>query len=135
MVARPLRLLTAPIGYTRRPVDEGRQGSGDAVVTIASRERDLEAGATNRALELDRGTFGDSPPMVDDDDVAGELVGLIEVLGREQDRHALVAETPDYLPDLGPAGRVQASGRFVKEKDRRAADQAPSQVEAPAHAT
>ena len=91
--------MAPAVGYSGRPVYKRRERGCNAVVAVPSGESDLEAGATDRALELDRGTFGDRPPVVDHDDIARKLVSLVEVLGREQDRHALVAEVPNDLPD------------------------------------
>ena len=60
-----------------------------------------------------------SLPSVDDADPVGELVGLLEVLGGEEDRHAeLVVQPPDLLPDPGAAHRVEPGGRLVEEQDR-----------------
>ena len=47
--------------------------------------------------------LGDEPAAVDDADPVGELVGLLEVLRGEEDRHAeLVVEPPHLLPHRWP---------------------------------
>ena len=43
------------------------------------------------ALELVRRALGDQPAVVDDADPVGQLVGLLEVLRGEEDRHAELA--------------------------------------------
>ena len=78
---------------------------------------------------------GDHPAVVDDDDVAGELVGFLEVLGGEQHIGAVGDERPDGVPQLEAASRVEAGGRFVEEEQLGAAHEAGAKVEAPPHAT
>ena len=48
-------------------------------------------------------------PVVDDPDPVGQHVGLLEVLGGEEDGHAVVARQPrDLGPQVGAAGGVEA---------------------------
>jgi hypothetical protein len=72
--------------------------------------------------------------VIDDDDPIGELVGLIQVLRGQQQRHALGDQPPDHVPHPHPAGRIQTSRRLVEEQHRRAHDQAGGQVQPTAHA-
>ena len=72
--------------------------------------------------------------MVEDHDVVGELVGLLEVLGGEQHRHAVGHQAAHDAPQLGAAARVEPGGRLVEEQHLRPADQARRQVQAAAHA-
>ena len=53
--------------------------------------------------------------VADDRDPVREAVGLLEVLGGEEDRRAVVRERLDGLPDREPAARVQARARLVEE--------------------
>src|SRR5919197_196449 len=55
-----------------------------------------------------RGAGGDGPAVVDDDDVAGQVVGLVEVLRGEQDVGAPLDEGPDGAPQLVAAAGVEA---------------------------
>jgi hypothetical protein len=71
--------------------------------------------------------------VVDDRDLGRELVGLLQVLGGEQDGDAVGDQGADHVPDLAPAARVQAGGRLVQAQDRRPSDQARGQVQAAAH--
>ena len=64
-------------------------------------------------------------PGADDPDAVGELIGLLEVLGGQEDRRALVVELLDLLPDRLAADRVEAGGRLVEEEDARARGRAP----------
>ena len=49
--------------------------------------------AGDAPLELVRRALGDDPAAVEDRDPVGELVGLLQVLGREEDRHAVGGES------------------------------------------
>ena len=71
--------------------------------------------------------------MVDDDEVVGEAVGLLEVLRREQDRGPFGLEVLDDGPELVAAVEVEARRGLVQEQDRRTVDERGAQVEAPAH--
>ena len=73
-------------------------------------------------------------PSVDHDDAVGQRVGLVEVLGGEQDGDAVGDEPADHAPHALPAGGVEPGGRLVEKQHRRAHHQAGGQVEAPAHA-
>ena len=70
----------------------------------------------------------DDPPVVHDHDVVGQLVGLLEVLRRQQHGHALAEQLPDGLPDPLPAdvgsspvvgsSRNSTGGRVISEPAR-----------------
>ena len=49
-------------------------------------------------LQLRGGTGGDHRAVVDDDDVRGEPVGFVEVLGCQQDVGAGDNQAPDRVP-------------------------------------
>jgi hypothetical protein len=72
--------------------------------------------------------------VVDDGDPAGELVGFVQVLGREQDGGAACDQGADELPDLVAAVRVEAGGGLVEEEQVRGDDDAGRDVQAPPHA-
>ena len=73
--------------------------------------------------------------MVDDPDPAGERVGLLQVLGREEDGDSLLGGQPaDLLPEGRAALDVEPSRRLVEEEDARPVDECQRQVEPPSHA-
>ena len=73
--------------------------------------------------------------MVDDPDPVGEHVGLLEVLRRQEHRHAVLAREPgDLLPEGRAALRVEPRGRLVEEEDARPVDEREGEVEAALHA-
>ena len=94
----------------------------------------LDVGVADFGLERLRRALGDDPAAVDDADVVGELVGLLQVLGGEEDRGAVVVQRPHLLPDRLAADRVEAGGRLVEEEHARFVDERGGEVEAALHA-
>ena len=81
----------------------------------------LDSRTPDLGLEGVRRALGDDLAVVDDPEVVGELVGLLEVLGGEKDGHPLVAgEMRDLIPEGGAALDVEARGGLVEEEDTRA---------------
>ena len=85
-------------------------------------------------LQLGRRAGGGDPAVVEQDDVVGEPVGLLQVLGGEDQRGAAADQLAQQVPELVAAFRVEAGGRLVEEEDRRRGDQAGGEVEPAAHA-
>ena len=96
-------------------------------------DADLDDVAPGQRLQLVGRAGGDRPAVVDDDDVVGELVGLLEVLRGQQHVGAAADEGADGVPQLDPAARVEAGRRLVEEQQPRGADEAGPEVEAAAH--
>jgi hypothetical protein len=95
--------------------------------------RDHQHLAARPGLELVRRAGRDDLALVDDRDVVGELVCLVQVLGGEQHRDPVRDQPADHGPHVGAAPRVQARGRLVQEQHPRLADQAGRQVQPAAH--
>src|SRR5690606_40692935 len=74
-------------------------------------------------------------PAVDERDALGEPVGLLEVLGGEQDARAARDDVTDDVPERLPGAGVETGGRFVEVHDARAGQQARREVEASPHAS
>jgi hypothetical protein len=72
--------------------------------------------------------------MVEHGDPVGELVGLVEVLRRQENRHAAGGQPADDLPHRVAAARVQAGRRLVEEDDPRVTDERHREVEPAPHA-
>ena len=97
---------------TRRLGDDGRR----LVETTRIDDDDVDVIATDLALERAGVAAGDDPAAVDDDDVVGEALGLVEVLRGEQDGGAAVDERVEHRPQLGARPWVETGGRFVEEE-------------------
>jgi len=77
--------------------------------------------APDPLLKLERGAGSDDAAVIDHDDVLGELVCLVEVLGGEQYGRALCNELAGHLPQRAAAGRSSpAVGSLRKTKRGRA---------------
>ncbi len=86
-------------------------------------------------FELRGRALGDDPPAVHDGQPGGELVGLVEVVGGQQDGDRLVRGEPaDLGPHLCAPLRVEAGRRLVEEEHARLVNQGQRHVEAPLHA-
>ncbi len=72
--------------------------------------------------------------MVDDGDLVGEPVGLVEVLRGQEHGRALLDQTLDDLPQAQATAGVEPGRGLVEEQDGRLGDQGSGEVEAPAHA-
>ena len=98
------------------------------------RSRRCSAARADQRLELAGRALGDDLAAVDDGDAVGELVGLVEVLGREQHGRAGGDEDPHDLPHLVAAAGVETGGRLVEEQQLGGDDDAGGDVEPAAHA-
>ncbi len=96
-------------------------------------DHEFEALASDLAFQVVGGAFGDHPAVVDDGDGVGELVGLIEKVGGQQEGGAFPDELGDDGPEIDTAVRVETGGRLVEEDDLWLGDQRAGEVEASAH--
>src|SRR5207237_9744744 len=98
---------------------------------------EVQPGVTTRdpALQVVGRALGDQATVVEDGDAVGKLVGLLEVLGGEEDGDPRGDEFADDLPHGVPAPGVQAGGRLVEEDDPRVADKGHGEVQPAPHAT
>jgi hypothetical protein len=63
------------------------------------------------------------------------LIGLLQVLGGQENRCPLAPQLAHDRPDFIAAARIQARGRLVEEQHLRAGDEARGDVQPAAHAT
>src|SRR5713226_4019916 len=97
-------------GWTGPPQPRRRRGGRGAVSEAQSDVR-----ARDAPFQFLRRALGDYAAAVQHGDVVGELVGLLEVLGGQQNRYALGDKVADELPHDLAAPRVQACGGLVEE--------------------
>ena len=108
------------------------EGCGLVGARVVEAEPDVPAG--DQPLEFLGGALGSQLAVVEHGDAVGDLVGLVQVLGGEEDGGAFGDELADDLPHVVATARVEAGGRLVEEDDPRVADQRHGEVEAPLHA-
>ena len=101
-------------------------------------ERDLNPLVANRRFQLIGGALRHHPSIVDHRGAVGELVGLFEVLGGQQDSRSLrdlgfKDQAGDDVRHSQPIARIETRGRFVKEERLRACRRCAGQVDAPSH--
>lgn len=65
-----------------------------------------------------------------DRDLASECLGLVHVVGGEQDGLAESSQVRDDLPGRSPGAWVEAGGWLVQEEQLRVADERQGQVQA-----
>jgi len=127
-------------GTQRPPVDRDLAQADDPIEARAravqlALELDLDRVAAQLALEGVGRSARDDAPAVDDRQVGREPVGLLEVVGGEQDRDALIAAQPlDLLPHVGPDLGVEPGRGLVEEQDTRPVHEREPDVESPLHA-
>ena len=92
---------------------------GDRVELTRRRDRHVDAFGADAGLQLGRRAVRDRAAVVEHDDVVGELIGLFEVLRREDDRGAVLHEVAQHVPEIVAAARVETGGRLVEEQHAR----------------
>ena len=78
------------------------------------REPDAEDRRADRRLQLGSGSLSGDPPPVDDRDLLRQAVRLLEILSRQQDRGAIVAQLVDDPPQLLARARIEPGRRLVR---------------------
>ena len=110
---------------------EAAQQPAQPLELVGRLGHDLDGRLADLRLQLRRRALGDDAAVVDDPDAVGEDVGLLEVLRRQEDGHALLArEAADLVPERGPALRVEArsSARRGRGSTGRGSARAPGRA-------
>ena len=108
----------------RRALGRGRVG-----------EPDLHDRRAQPGLQLGSGALGNHMSVIDDHDVVGEAVGLLEVLRGEEHGRPFGDELLDDPPEVGATLRVEARGRLVEEQHFGPVHERGGEVETAAHPT
>ena len=101
---------------------------------LGQHEGDDRVGAL-RPDQVRRGVEGNEAPGLHDRHPVGQVLGLLHVVGGEQDRGAQLAQRGDQVPCPPPGGRIEPRRRLVEEQQLRVADQAEGEIEPPTLAT
>jgi hypothetical protein len=127
------RQLVGPVARVGIPAADPRQHGLSPFALRGVGQLDLEDLPAHAILELVAGALRDHPPVIDHRDLPGELVGLLEVLGGQQQRGSLGEQLAHDRPDLVAAARIESRRGLVQEQDAGAGEQARREVQAPAH--
>ena len=123
--------LTVP-GDLAQPVDPRAQRIERQLRRL--QQLDLERISLQRALQLLRAARGDDAAAIDDRKLRSKLVGLFEVVRRQEDRHLLLGrKRSDLDPHVGARLWIEAGRRLIEEERLRLVDQAHRDVELPLH--
>ena len=99
----------------------------------SGRGLDLDDVAAHRlAPQVVRRRERDQPALGDQRDRVA-LLGLVDVLGRHQQRPAGVAQAVELVPDAAAEERIDPGGRLVEEEQRRVVDEGAGQLEPALH--
>ena len=113
-----------------RPVGELRRDRGQRLAAGCSVSCRLAELLHQRGLLLDQ----DQLALVDDADAVGHLLGLLDVVGGEDDGDAALAQPAHQLPHVAAQLDVDAGGRLVEEQDLGLVRQRLGDHHAPLHA-
>jgi hypothetical protein len=98
-------------------------------------ELDDDGVAPQLGLQPLRRPLGHDAAAVDDGEPVREVVGLLQVVRREQHRQLLEAgEAADLLPHRAAGLGIEPGGRLVEEQHLRSVDEADRHVQAALHA-
>ena len=117
-------VLLGELADERLPLEDGAGRRGG---TIGPHQDDVTG---DLPLQLLGGALGDDLAVVDDGDAVAERVGLLEIVGGEEDGGAGFAQPADLVPHPGPALGVEPGGRLVEEEELGEVHQPDAHVEA-----
>ena len=121
---------TLEVTPRRHRADHPDGGPGRLVVL----EAHLQHGRAEPGLQLTGRALGDDEPVVDHRQPLGQDVGLLQVLGGEEQRRAVGHELADHVPEVVAAARIEARRRLVEEEDAWSVHERGREVEAAPHA-
>ncbi len=122
--------LDHDVAETRDPRDGGADGD-----RVGLDERHAHGVAVERALQLFGRALHDRATAVDDQQLVGEAVGLLHVVGGEHHGERLLARQPaDLGPHRGARLGIEAGRRLVEEQHRRPVHERGRDIQPAAHA-
>src|SRR5258708_35966972 len=111
----------------------GRNEAGSGLQFAQSGELELDVPARDTALQFLGAALGYQASVIEDPDLAGELIGLVQVLRGEEYRHSGSGEVTDDLPHRVPAARVEPGRRLVQEDQSRVTDEGHGKIQPAPH--
>jgi hypothetical protein len=72
--------------------------------------------------------------VIDDHDVVGQFVCLVEILRGQQHRGALANQIAHEAPHIDASTRIEAGGGLIENEHLRSADKACAEIESATHA-
>ena len=127
---------TVSAGRAGRPGGRGGRPGRSASAMPSKRAAvsiSIDVAAERLAAELVGRRQGDEPAAGDERDLVARL-GLVDVLGRDEQRPALVAQPMELVPDSASQERVDARRRLVEEQQRRIVHERAGELEPALHA-
>src|SRR5271165_3634143 len=126
-----LQVLAARQRLARDLVQQRGRIVGLALDQLAARGAVGHAVVRRPDAELARRPDRQDAPVLHDRDTIGQRLGLVEVVGREDDRLAEIAQRADRPPRRPPRLGVEAGGGLVEEDQVGVADEREPEVEPP----
>ena len=124
---QPIRQLLDPIGQAvELAVEVGADGIGDAQLEHLPRGVLVD--------QLPRRALGHDLRLVHDDEVVAQLLRLVHVVGRDDQRRPAPLQLVEALPQQVPRLRVEAGRRLVQDDQLRLVDERAGDRQAPLHA-
>lgn len=96
-------------------------------------QRDADDRGPCLSLELGWRAFRNDAATAEHHNAIRQLIGLLEILGGEEDSDALAPQGTHRIPHRLTAARIQASGWFIKEEHPGPSDQGGGDVRPPTH--
>ena len=119
-----ISVRSIPGRMIRAPGTDGQPG--EAVVAL---DRQLDHPPAGRPLDLAERPADDDPAAIDDRDRLAHRLDRLHLVGREDQRPALVAELEERLAQERDVDRVETGERLVHEQDRRVVEDRGDQLD------
>src|SRR5690606_8181919 len=116
--AGPLALRVVDIGELMAVPRKLQRETGEALRNTLERLLEMQRHLLLAELLHQRRLFldQDEAALVDDRDPVGHLLGLLDVVGGQDDGDAGIAQAPDDLPHVAAQFHVDAGRRLVEEE-------------------
>ena len=132
------RRVLDPDAGARADQSAGRGGPpGTVSRAVPSNSSAVSISIASPPSAVRRSSSGGATAMrrpLDDERNLVALLGLVDVLGRDEQRPPLVAQAVELLPDGHPEEGIDAGGRLVEDQESRIVDERTGELEPSLHA-